>query len=408
MCTIKIGFTGDFSFSEYTQYLYKSPENVDKKIYDFLNRNDYNVINFESPITRSAITKKNVLSKKSDPKSVTYVGKNIKNPIFNLANNHVMDYGINGLFDTLKKLDKSNIKYIGAGKNSDKATDYIILGDLVKVGILSFQYKDYLVSTNDTPGTAHKSHKRLIKAKIRKLKSLVDWVVVIYHGGEEFTNTPMPYTRRYYKKILKMGADILVCHHPHTVQGYEYFGKKMVFYSLGNFIFDTNYQRTQEGTEYGELISISFSKNNYKFENINVYNNREDNSISTIKSNVYFRNIKRTYHNDWKLQALKFKRINESKKDFIEYYKKYMVNNLDIKKPKKQRIISFNDLIDKNYFEGISDKIIFNHTSFISKRVKRINFKFKKIFSNNKIERKFCILYSKLFKPRERGICQKK
>ena len=55
---IVIGFTGDMAFSEYTKEKYKSPKNIDKKIYDFLNKCDYNIINFESPITSSMKTDK--------------------------------------------------------------------------------------------------------------------------------------------------------------------------------------------------------------------------------------------------------------------------------------------------------------------------------------------------------------
>ena len=221
MENITIGFTGDVAFSEYTQDLYKTPENISKKIYDFLNANDYNVINFESPITDFLKTKKNALAHRSDLDSLKYIKNTIKQPILSLANNHMMDFGYIGLEDTLENIENEGIEYIGAGENKEDATKYIILGDKIKVGILAFQYKDYFVATNTVCGTAHDKHKELIQKNIKELRKKVDWVVLVYHGGDEFLNVPMPYIRKKYKNFLKWGADIVVAHHPHTVQGYE-------------------------------------------------------------------------------------------------------------------------------------------------------------------------------------------
>ena len=89
--------------------------------------------------------------------------------------------------------------------------------------------------------------------------------MIIVHGGEEFTTLPSPYTRDRYISYLEMGADIVVGHHPHVVNNYELFPGKAVFYSIGNFIFDTNYMRSQEGTDKGILLKISFTESDYTF-----------------------------------------------------------------------------------------------------------------------------------------------
>ena len=65
------------------------------------------------------------------------------------------------------------------------------------------------------------------------------------------------------KKLLSFGADIIVAHHPHTVQGYEKINNKMIFYSLGNFIFDTDFQRAQKGTDKGIVLKIEFTKDEF-------------------------------------------------------------------------------------------------------------------------------------------------
>ncbi|MBO5488817.1 MAG: CapA family protein, partial [Eubacterium sp.] len=69
-----------------------------------------------------------------------------------------------------------------------------------------------------------------------------------------------------YKKYLEFGADIVVAHHPHVPMNYERIGEKMVFYSLGNFIFDTDYQRAQLNTDAGILLKINFTEADYTYE----------------------------------------------------------------------------------------------------------------------------------------------
>ena len=73
MKNISIGFTGDIAFSEYTKNLYETPEKIDEEIYEFLNSNDYNIINFESPITNFLKTKKMALAHRSDINSLNFI-----------------------------------------------------------------------------------------------------------------------------------------------------------------------------------------------------------------------------------------------------------------------------------------------------------------------------------------------
>lgn len=95
-----------------------------------------------------------------------------------------------------------------------------------------------------------------------------------------------------------LSADIVIGHHPHVSQNYETFGKKTAFYSLGNFIFDTNYQRIQNYTQYGMLIKINFNNNDYSWEYLAIKINRESATISKSQPPEIFCNIspKRKFH----------------------------------------------------------------------------------------------------------------
>lgn len=312
---IKIGFTGDIAFDEYTTDYYNKPEKIDKKLLDFLNDNDYNVIDLESPVTLHDETEKESLMHKLEPKHVDYIKKIIKNPIAVIANNHMMDYGKQGLLDTLKNLKQKKVEYIGAGKNVDEASKYIVLGNDVKVGVIAIQYKDYYIATEENPGPFHDSYLKLLKQRINEMKSEVDWVVVVYHGGEEFLSVPMPYTKKLLKKILKFGADVIVAHHPHVVQGYEFIGKKAIFYSLGNFIFDTDFQRAQRFTDSGVLLSLEFKKDNFDFDYKLLNIDRKKEKINLYEGKTKFNEIsKKKYKKMWVKEAIRIREISNNKK----------------------------------------------------------------------------------------------
>lgn len=312
---IKIGFTGDIAFDEYTTDYYNKPEKIDKKLLDFLNDNDYNVIDLESPVTLHDETEKESLMHKLEPKHVDYIKKIIKNPIAVIANNHMMDYGKQGLLDTLKNLKQKKVEYIGAGKNVDEASKYIVLGNDVKVGVIAIQYKDYYIATEENPGPFHDSYLKLLKQRINEMKSEVDWVVVVYHGGEEFLSVPMPYTKKLLKKILKFGADVIVAHHPHVVQGYEFIGKKAIFYSLGNFIFDTDFQRAQRFTDSGVLLSLEFTKDNFDFDYKLLNIDRKKEKINLYEGKSKFNEIsQKKYKKMWVKEAIRIREISNNKK----------------------------------------------------------------------------------------------
>ena len=88
-----------------------------------------------------------------------------------------------------------------------------------------------------------------------------------------------------------MGADIVVSHHPHVPMNYEKVGEKIIFYSLGNFIFDTDYQRAQFNTEFGLLVKLNFTKDNYTWEAFGLRIDRETEHIVKEKLPRIFENV---------------------------------------------------------------------------------------------------------------------
>lgn len=159
--------------------------------------------------------------------------------VLSLANNHSMDYGHEGLTSSMKALDDSGIKYVGAGRNIKAAREPVIIQHgQERIGFLAYGW-DFIGSeyaTYNTPGVAPLK-KRLILEDVKSFKKAVDWLIVSVHWSYEQEKFPLPYQRNLAHAIIDMGASVIVGHHPHVIQGIEHYKGGVVLYSLGNFIF---------------------------------------------------------------------------------------------------------------------------------------------------------------------------
>jgi len=189
--------------------------------------------------------------------------------VFTLANNHILDYGSEGLNTTLLTLDSLQINYCGAGKNIDDAEKpcLVAVNDW-KIAFFAFSltFPAEFWAKKDKPGTAYPYLKR-IKTKIKEVRDTCDLIVIAFHWGGELWTTPKPYQQYYAHRVIDCGADIVVGHHPHVLQGIEMYKGKLIAYSLGNYVFGS-YSRNvsfsmilrlrydNQGLLYGEVIPI--------------------------------------------------------------------------------------------------------------------------------------------------------
>lgn len=157
-----------------------------------------------------------------------------------LANNHTMDYNQPGLTDTLATLDRSDIHAIGAGENITEARRPKIL-EVKGQRIAYFGYYNahWHAATATSAGTNPRDNDTLAE-DIRAVRNQVDWVVVNVHWGEELARYPASYQREIGRRAIDAGADLVVGHHPHVLQGAEIYKDRAIVYSLGNFIFGGN------------------------------------------------------------------------------------------------------------------------------------------------------------------------
>lgn len=262
-------FTGDIGFDKYMDGKWDDESLLSDEIIDFIRSGDHVVINVEGPVADSveSLDKNGVLQLKHTMNpAATKVFDRIGADIWNICNNHIMDAGEEGMKSTLEYAAKSNVQTIGAGMNIHEARKPVIINEAGGIGLFGVGYQRACrVADENKAGCYSWSDLEEIQNTINEIKKECRWCVIVAHAGEEFTPLPSPYTRERYHKYLEMGADIVVAHHPHVPMNYETVGDKVIFYSLGNFIFDTDYQRSQFNTELGLLIKINFTEDNFSF-----------------------------------------------------------------------------------------------------------------------------------------------
>ncbi len=265
-----IVFTGDIGFDRYMYGKWDDEELLSEEILNFLQSADHVVANVEGPVAEAeqntATSGAVQLLHTIDPKA-TKVLKKMNADIWNICNNHIMDAGAYGIESTLKIANKMDVKTIGAGMDINEARKPVIIEEAGGIGMFGVGYQRACRKADvDKAGCYSWSDLDEIQNTINAIKEKCRWCVVVAHAGEEFTPLPSPYTRERYHKYLEMGADIVVSHHPHVPMNFETVGDKIIFYSLGNFIFDTDYQRSQFNTDIGLVVKINFTENDFTYE----------------------------------------------------------------------------------------------------------------------------------------------
>ena len=160
----------------------------------------------------------------------------------NLANNHSIDQGRQGLLDTKQNIIEAGMVPIGAGENMDEAAQPVLLAEHPRkvwlVASLRLALENYAYLP-DKPCVSQEPMDSLLERvnRLRKADSTAIIIVSLHWGGEH-TLQPVPSQRIEAHQLILAGADVLVCHHTHTFQTVEDFHGKKIYYSVGNFIFD--------------------------------------------------------------------------------------------------------------------------------------------------------------------------
>jgi poly-gamma-glutamate synthesis protein (capsule biosynthesis protein) len=177
--------------------------------------------------------------------------------VVSTANNHAWDYGRSALFETLEHLRAAGVQSAGTGADLEQAYRPAV----VRVKGLSIALFALTHVWNQGPIEKHEGRDYVAWASFSKLrKALVaaraehDVVLVSYHGGAEYQDAPSDLTRAFVKAAIDAGADAVIGHHPHVIQGIGWRSGRPVFYSLGNLVFGR--RKEHPWTRYGMLAQL--------------------------------------------------------------------------------------------------------------------------------------------------------
>jgi hypothetical protein len=157
----------------------------------------------------------------------------------NLANNHALDWGREGLQRVTAALSANGIVAFGAGFDRRQAQQLKTISiDGQRIGLLGFGWtlEDCTAAGRRSPGVAPLERTAMLRA-IRLARPQVDRLIVQLHMGVEFELYPLPRQRRLAQQCVEAGADLVVGHHPHVLQSFEIYRERHIYYSLGNFYF---------------------------------------------------------------------------------------------------------------------------------------------------------------------------
>ena len=161
--------------------------------------------------------------------------------IVSQANNHSLDFGGEGLVRTQRHLEARGIKYVGAGPDLERARSPVIVECKGRrVGFLAYAsthpWVDAWAATGESAGVAPLDIE-FIREDISALRNSVDGLVVSLHWGKEYIHYPPPENVKLARQLVDWGVDLVLGHHPHVIQGIEQYGRGLICYSLGNFLF---------------------------------------------------------------------------------------------------------------------------------------------------------------------------
>lgn len=160
--------------------------------------------------------------------------------VVSLANNHSKDYGTPAFLETLENLEESGVAWCGAGKDAAEAYSPRVLethGRKVAFVAFTWVVPEGWPATASSPGCATTYDSERVAETIRNARSGADYVVASFHWGIELATSPNSEQRTLARLAVDSGADLVLGHHPHVVQGFEVYKDRLIAYSLGNFIF---------------------------------------------------------------------------------------------------------------------------------------------------------------------------
>lgn len=239
---ISLFFCGDFCSKSSTK-----PINVSEELREIIASCDLKVVNFEVPLKPDRGNfppqrRQRFYQNGDVPAFLRGIGFNL----FSIATNHTFDWGDEGFHMTKAALGDAAF---GAGTYEQAYRPKIIEVNGVRIGFLAVCFSAYKgvfddMEKHDGLGCAYINDLK-VNHVILETKKEIDYLIVLPHDGIEYIDVPLPETIARYRDFIDYGADAVIATHPHCPQGWETYKGRPIFYSLGNFLFNS-----KEGYDY--------------------------------------------------------------------------------------------------------------------------------------------------------------
>ncbi len=250
---ITLLFAGDVYFSEHVMDAYRRAGGIggvlDAGIRAEIEAADLFTVNQEFPFTsRGTAAEDKQFTFRVPPEKVSMLTE-MGVGLVTMANNHILDFGPEGITDSLAALDGAGILHVGAGEDLEQAKKLEIVEIKgKKIGFLGVS-RVYMAASwaagAGHPGVFSTYDPSLALEEIRAARPQCDYLVVYVHWGIERNTTPEDYQRSMGRQYIDAGADLVVGSHPHVLQEIEYYDGKPIAYSLGNFVFGSSIPETE-------------------------------------------------------------------------------------------------------------------------------------------------------------------
>lgn len=190
----------------------------------------------------------------ASPDRVNYL-KEVAFDILNVANNHIMDLGVEGFNETLEVLNKNALSFIGVKNRTFTEPWAMVEKNDIAIGFLGYSSIGF---TDPRKGISINGiNEAEIVADIRNLKPQCDVVIISLHWGLDNVQYPSPEQIALAHKLIDAGATVILGHHPHVIQGIERYKSGLIAYSLGNFQFDPTVSQTKSNRSL--ILSVELS-----------------------------------------------------------------------------------------------------------------------------------------------------
>ncbi len=286
---MSIGLIGDLAFTG----LISEDKDVKKRfigVAPLLDNYDLIYANLEAPVYNGETLDKDskiILKSNYDVTKKALQFLNIG--CVSLANNHIYDCKLSGLKKTIELLDELKIKHTGAGWKPEHIEPVIIRNNELKIGFLAYVDKSTNPKTEGILGLfINYFDVEKVKNDCKNLRNKVDKIIISIHWGKDYSNYFTRDQQQIAYDLIKTGADIIMGHHPHTIQAFENYNEKLIFYSLGqlcfgDFIYNGKLGALKKKTKLGVVVELT---NDFRLAKLNATRETKGNYVRVTNDRI--------------------------------------------------------------------------------------------------------------------------